>query len=42
MLKKILIASATLVGLLLVTGLVLPSTFRVERSTLIQAPPEAH
>ncbi|AKJ07353.1 polyketide cyclase/dehydrase/lipid transport protein [Archangium gephyra] len=41
MLKKILIASATLVGLLLAIGLVLPSTFRVERSTLLQAPPEA-
>ncbi|OJT26774.1 hypothetical protein BO221_01745 [Archangium sp. Cb G35] len=41
MLKKILIASATLVGLLLAIGLVLPSTFRVERSMTIQAPPEA-
>jgi polyketide cyclase/dehydrase/lipid transport protein len=41
MLKKILIASATLVGLLLAIGLVLPSTFRVERSTTLQAPPEA-
>ncbi|HYO65434.1 MAG TPA: SRPBCC family protein [Archangium sp.] len=41
MLKKILIASTTLVGLLLAIGLVLPSTFRVERSTTLQAPPEA-
>ncbi|WP_375767906.1 SRPBCC family protein [Archangium gephyra] len=41
MLKKILIASATLVGLLLVIGLVLPSKFRVERSTTLKAPPEA-
>jgi hypothetical protein len=41
MLKKILIASATLVGLLLAIGLVLPSTFRVERSMTLQAPPEA-
>ncbi|HZH14234.1 MAG TPA: SRPBCC family protein [Archangium sp.] len=41
MLKKILIASATLVGLLFAIGFVLPSTFRVERSTAIQAPPEA-
>lgn len=41
MLKKILIAFATLVGLLLVIGFALPSRFRVERSTTIQAPPEA-
>lgn len=41
MLKKILIAFATLVGLLLVIGFALPSKFRVERSTVIQAPPEA-
>lgn len=41
MLKKILIATATLVGLLLAIGLVLPSKFRVERSTILQAPPEA-
>ena len=41
MLKKILIASATLVGLLLAIGLVLPSTFRGERSMTVQAPPEA-
>ncbi|MFY0571285.1 SRPBCC family protein [Archangium lansingense] len=40
MLKKILIAFATLVGLLLVIGFALPSKFRVERSTIIQAPPE--
>lgn len=41
MLKKILIAFATLLGLLLVIGFALPSKFRVERSTIIQAPPEA-
>lgn len=41
MLKKILIAFATVVGLVLATGLVLPSKYRVERSTVLQAPPEA-
>jgi hypothetical protein len=41
MLKKILIAFATLVGLLFAIGFVLPSKFRVERSAAIQAPPEA-
>ena len=41
MLKKILIAFAALVALVLVIGLVLPSKYRVERSTTIQAPAEA-
>jgi hypothetical protein len=41
MLKKILIAFASLLGLLLVIGLLLPTTYRVERSLLILAPPEA-
>lgn len=41
MLKKILIAFATVVGLVLAIGLVLPSKYRVERSTSVQAPPEA-
>ena len=41
MLKKILIAFATVVGLVLAIGLVLPSKYRVERSTVLQAPPEA-
>ncbi|OJH39276.1 SRPBCC family protein [Cystobacter ferrugineus] len=41
MLKKILIAFASLLGLLLVIGLVLPTTYRVERSLLILAPSEA-
>jgi hypothetical protein len=41
MLKKILIAFAACVALVLVVGLVLPSTYRVERSTTIQAPAEA-
>lgn len=40
MLKKILIALAILVVLVVVVGLVLPGTYRVERSTLIHAPPE--
>ncbi|ATB43298.1 hypothetical protein CYFUS_008778 [Cystobacter fuscus] len=39
--KKILIAFASLLGLLLVIGLLLPTTYRVERSLLILAPPEA-
>jgi hypothetical protein len=39
--KKILIALASLVALVLVVGLVLPSKFRVERSTTINAPAEA-
>ncbi|MFY0581121.1 hypothetical protein ACN28S_48945 [Cystobacter fuscus] len=38
MLKKILIAFASLLGLLLVIGLLLPTTYRVERSLLILAP----
>lgn len=41
MLKKILIAFAALVALVLIIGLVLPSKYRVERSTLIHAPAEA-
>ncbi|HYO53473.1 SRPBCC family protein [Archangium sp.] len=41
MLKKILIAFATLMGLVLAVGLALPSKYRVERTTTIQAPPEA-
>ncbi|WP_257447901.1 SRPBCC family protein [Archangium lipolyticum] len=41
MLKKILLAFAALGGLVLLIGLVLPSKFRVERSTTINAPPEA-
>lgn len=41
MLKKILIAFATVAGLVLAIGLVLPSKYRVERSTVLQAPPEA-
>lgn len=41
MLKKILIAFASLLGLLLVIGLLLPTTYRVERSLLILAPSEA-
>jgi hypothetical protein len=41
MLKKILLAFAALGGLVLLVGLVLPSKFRVERSTTINAPPEA-
>jgi hypothetical protein len=41
MLKKILIAFAALVALVLGLGMVLPSTYRVERSTTIQAPSEA-
>ncbi len=39
--KKILIAFAVLVALVLVVGFVLPSKFRVERSTTINAPAEA-
>jgi hypothetical protein len=41
MLKKILLAFAIVVGLLLAIGLALPSKYRVERSTTIQAPSEA-
>jgi hypothetical protein len=41
MLKKILIALATWVALVLAVGFVLPSTYRVERSTTIRAPAEA-
>jgi carbon monoxide dehydrogenase subunit G len=41
MLKKILLAFAALGGLVLLMGLVLPSKYRVERSTTINAPPEA-
>ncbi|MGZ3459125.1 MAG: hypothetical protein ACXU86_11555, partial [Archangium sp.] len=41
MLKRILLAFATLMGLALVIGLALPSKYRVERSTVINAPPEA-
>lgn len=41
MLKKILIAFVSLLGLMLVVGLVLPTTYRVERSLLILAPSEA-
>jgi hypothetical protein len=41
MLKKTLIAFAALLGLVFVIGLVLPSRFRVERSTTIHAPSEA-
>jgi hypothetical protein len=39
--KKILIAFAALVALVLAGGFVLPSKFRVERSTTINAPAEA-
>lgn len=38
--KKILIAFASLLGLVLVLGLVLPTTYRVERSLVILAPSE--
>jgi hypothetical protein len=41
MLKKILIALAAWVALVLVVGFVLPSKYRVERSTTIHAPAEA-
>lgn len=41
MLKKILIAFAALVALALLVGALLPSSYRVERSTVIHAPPEA-
>jgi hypothetical protein len=41
MLKKILIALAAWVALVLAVGFVLPSTYRVERSTTIHAPAEA-
>jgi hypothetical protein len=41
MLKKILLAFAALGGLVLLIGLVMPSKYRVERSTTINAPPEA-
>ena len=40
MLKKILIALAILLVLVVVVGLGLPGSYRVERSTLIHAPPE--
>ena len=40
MLKKILIAFVSLPGLVLAVGLVLPTTYRVERSQLILAPSE--
>jgi effector-binding domain-containing protein len=39
-LKTILIILAALVGLLIILGLVGPSNYRVERSTVIAAPPE--
>lgn len=38
--KRILLGLLALVGLLLVIGLFLPSTWRVERSIAIKAPPE--
>ncbi|MBM7113593.1 SRPBCC family protein [Archangium primigenium] len=38
MLKKILISSGGVFGGVLVVGLVLPSTYRVERTTLLRAP----
>ncbi|WNG50567.1 hypothetical protein F0U60_45410 [Archangium minus] len=41
MLKKILIASATLMALVLAIGLALPSKYRVERSTVLPASSEA-
>jgi hypothetical protein len=41
MLKKILIACAAWVALVLAVGFVLPSKYRVERSTTIHAPAEA-
>ncbi|WP_158501669.1 SRPBCC family protein [Vitiosangium sp. GDMCC 1.1324] len=41
MLKKILIASATVVTFVLVIGLALPSKYRVERSTTVRASSEA-
>ncbi|ATB28572.1 SRPBCC family protein [Melittangium boletus] len=41
MLKKILISFGSLLGFVLVLGFVLPSTYRVERSTLLRAPAEA-
>lgn len=41
MLKKILLCFASLLGLVLVVGLALPSHYRVERSTLVRAPAEA-
>lgn len=41
MLKKILIAFAALMALVLGIGMVLPSKYRVERSTTIHAPAEA-
>src|SRR5688572_15089228 len=40
MLKKIAVAAAILLAVLLIVAATKPDTFRVERSTSIQAPPE--
>ncbi|MCB9543479.1 MAG: SRPBCC family protein [bacterium] len=41
MLKKVLIILAVIIGLILVVGLLLPTTYHVERSRVVAAPPEA-